>query len=433
MKKVLLVTLSLAVMFMLTSSVQLQAEGVETTYLATASFEDMIPNLIHGDPMAEYGGRIPYVISCNMVLKPKTQIHLSRLCGSAVTNVNYYFNNSTSDIQKGPDYNNTVEDEIFYPASKRIRNSYIGGTISYKVGSNFQTKKTSGEKVYLETPDEYHQAVIISSITKEVDLGVATTVSVPTGDQSQPNWVGTSGVFPGFETVMVPWVFNFGFIDDESPSGAFGFFKAKTKYKKVHIINIKACFFGSVNDGKFITGNGTNKTALNDEDKATVLSAKKLNVRYNENEGACDGASILIEDGWQNVSTEDFAKFSIEEDGNISYPPFMNAWISIEAVISEPVNDDYRPAKRVRIKSRIATYGGFKFNNLVDGDVVKIYSTSGQKIAELTTGESSEGFEWKGRKGTNNSGDWAKSGIYIYQIKLKENSKIISGTIVLAY
>lgn len=430
MKKILLVTLSLAVMFMLDCPIMLQAEGQAQTYLATASFEDMVPSITHGDPMAEYGGRIPCVISCNMVLKPKTQIHLSRLCESAITNVNYYFNSSTSDIQKGPDYNNTVEDEIFYPASKQISNSYIGGTVSYKIGSDFQTKKTSGEKIYKETSNEFYQAVIISSITKEVDLGVATQVSVPTGDQSQPYWVGTSGVFPGFEGVYVPWEFNFGYIDDNSSSGAFSFFKAKNKSE--HIINIKAGYFG-IGDGHIIFGVGSTTTSLNDELKNIVLSAKKLNIRYNENENACDGNSILVEDGWENVSSEDFAKFSIEEDGNISYPPFMNAWIRIDAVVSSPSDNDYRPAKRVRVKSRISAYGGFKFNNLKDGDVVKIYTVNGQKVAELTTGESSSGFEWKGRKGTNNSGDWAKSGIYVYQIKLKEENKIISGTIVLAY
>ena len=92
-------------------------------------------------------------------------------------------------------------------------------------------------------------------------------------------------------------------------------------------------------------------------------------------------------------------------------------------------NKDYRPKNRVRVKSRISTYGGFKFNGLKDGDVVKIYTTTGKKVAELTAGNA-EGFEWKGRKGTNNSGDWVPSGIYIYQIKVK--GKIISGTIVFA-
>ena len=426
-KKILSSILVLALMFMFGSFVQAVEVSTET-YNALSDFYDMDPALEHNEPYVDT------VISCNMVLKPKTQINLSRLCGSAVTNLNYYFNGS-GNVQKGPDYNNTVKEETFYPASRRISNSYLGGTISYKVGSEFQTLKTTGDKIYMETPAEFKTAVIISSITKEVDLGVATTITVPTGDQSQSDWIGTSGVFPGFEGVKVPWEFNFGYIDDNNSSGAFSFFLAKTKDKKVHIINLKAGYFGStINDGHIIFGTSEpTPTSLNENLREVVKSAKKLSIKYNEDQGACDGDQIIIENGWQNLSTEDFARFSVREDGQILYPSFMNAWISIEAVISEPSTDDYRPSKRVRVKSRIGTNGGFKFNNLVDGDVVKIYTVNGQKIAELTAGETSEGFEWKGRKGTNNSGDWAKSGIYVYQIKLKEQGKIISGTIVLAY
>ncbi len=90
-------------------------------------------------------------------------------------------------------------------------------------------------------------------------------------------------------------------------------------------------------------------------------------------------------------------------------------------------DNDYRPKKRVVVKGRDV----FKFNGLQDGDSVKIYTTNGKKIAELTAGETSEGFVWKGRQGTNNSGDWAKSGIYVYQIKV--NGKVISGTIVFVW
>ena len=55
---------------------------------------------------------------------------------------------------------------------------------------------------------------------------------------------------------------------------------------------------------------------------------------------------------------------------------------------------------------------------------MKIYTTSGKKIKEITSGDL-EGFKWDGRK---DNGDWAKSGIYVYQIKVK--GKLISGTIV---
>ena len=434
MKKILLPILTFALMFVASGFSFSEESG--QTFIASVNFEDMEPGLIHGNPAEEYGGMIPCVISCNMVLKPKTQIHLSRMCDSAVSNVKYYFNDSTSDIQKGPDYNNVpiiendkVVDEVFYPASKQIRNSYIGGTVNYKVSSDFQTKKSTGEKIYKETPAEYHQAVIISSITKEVDLGVATTVSVPTGDQSQPYWVGTSGVFPGFENVMVPWTYDFGYIDDSGVSGAFGLFKVKTKNED--IIRLKSGYFGNtINDGHIVVSSvsAPSKTTLNDEKRAIVSSAKRLFIQYNENVNAVDSqGNVITEDGWLDLPKEYNYLFTICDDGNISYPATMNAWLRISAVIELP-SENYRPEKRVRVKSRISTYGGFKFNNLKEGDVVKIYSVNGKKVAELNAG-TADGFEWLGREGTNNSGDWAKSGIYIYQIKLKDGSKIISGTI----
>lgn len=420
MKKILLLALSFAVVCLF--SISVQAEIEEQTCLAYVSFDDYEPDLIHDSP------RIKTVISCNMVLKPRTEAHLSRLCESAVANVMYYFNDSTSDVRKGPDYTNIVEDETFYPASKQIPNSYIGGKVNYKVGCDFQTRKSTGEKIHMEVPvDSYQPVIIISSITKQVNLGVATTASVETGDQSQPNWVGTSGVFPEFDGVLVDWTYDFGYIDDSNISGAFGLFKAKTK--NVQIITLKGGLFNSSLNGGQITwpSSGSQSTSLNDEKKAIVLSAKRLHIEYNENEGACEGNNVLIQDGWQELSPEEYVKFSVTEDGNIVYPSFFNAWIRISAVVEVP-DEGYRPEKRVRVKSRISNYGGFKFKNLQDGDVVKIYSVNGKKVAELNAG-TADGFEWLGKEGTNNSGDWAKSGIYIYQIKLKKESKIISGTV----
>ena len=419
MKKILISTLVLAVIFMLTISVQ-ATDISTTTYTAEADFRDMDPILTHDSP------RVETVISCNMVLKPKTKAHLSRLCSSAVSNVIYYFNESEEDIKKGPDYD-VVDDEIFYPATKRISNSYIGGKINYKVGCDFQTKWETGEKIHKEIPAKtYQTAVIISSVTAQVDLGVAHTVSVETGDQSQPNWTGTSGVFPGFEGTLVDWTYNFGFIED-SGSGVSNPFRAKSK--NVHIINIKGGLFNSsLNDGHIVFGSGSNTTSLNDSLRSLCSSAKKLYIQYNENESACDETGVLTEEGWQEISSENYSKFVKNSDGNISYPPFMNAWIRIYAVTSVPEASDCRPVRRTIVKSRIGTkYPGFEFNNMKEGDVLKIFTVNGKKIREITSGDA-DGFIWDGKK---DNGDWAKSGIYIYQ--LKHDGSLVSGTIVFVY
>ena len=135
MKKILSLTLSLTMVFMLNIPVQSEVEPIR--YLAYAEFTDYDPDLIHDEP------RVEEVISCNMVVKPKTQVLLSRLCESAITNVNYYFNEDEANVQKGPD-TLAEADGIYYPGTRVINNSYIGGTVNYKVSGDFQTKKTTG-------------------------------------------------------------------------------------------------------------------------------------------------------------------------------------------------------------------------------------------------------------------------------------------------
>ena len=150
--------------------------------------------------------------------------------------------------------------------------------------------------------------------------------------------------------------------------------------------------------------------------------------------------------GAKSVSTDFVLRYKKEETSDWKDVPISQKDLKNKMIISnignlgyygifEKVKDgdkNYRPKNRVRIKSRISTYGGFKFKGLKDGDVVKIYTVNGKKIAELTTGDAVEGFEWKGRKGTNNSGDWAESGTYVYQIKLKKG-EVISGTIAFVW
>ena len=157
-------------------------------------------------------------------------------------------------------------------------------------------------------------------------------------------------------------------------------------------------------------------------------------MQYNLNENACDNKNrVVMEDGWENIDEGQASQFLKVEGNTLYYPKFANAWGRIIAVLEvEEQSTDYRPAKRVRVKSRVSSYGGFKFNNLKEGDVVKIYNVNGKKVAELNAG-TSDGFEWLGRKGTNNGGDWAESGTYIYQIKVKEKGKVISGTIAFVW
>ncbi len=438
MKKILSLTLSLTMVLML--NIPVQSETEPTRYLAYAEFTDYDPDLIHDEP------RVEEVISCNMVVKPKTQVLLSRLCESAITNVNYYFNEDDANVQKGPD-TLAEADGIYYPGTRVISNSYIGGTVNYKVSGDFQTKKTTGDIVHLEVPSDSYQPVeIIDSKTLYLDMGEEYTLSQPTGDQSQPNWIGTKQAYPSLSGRYMTWTFRFGSVPNSGVSGAFGLFKAKMEnFTVVEGVNASQ-IDGSgltpeeaatipeltVVDGVIYSNLAIKDTSASEENGKLPIcrKAKKFIMQYNLDPEAFDTKTqkVATEEGWVNIdkSQEQFLYFD-EEENALYYPQFWNAWGRIIAVIEIP-SESYRPSKRVRVKSRISSYGGYKFNNLQEGDVVKIYNVNGKKVAELNAG-TADGFEWLGREGTNNSGDWAKSGIYIYQIKLKKDGKIISGTI----
>ena len=86
-------------------------------------------------------------------------------------------------------------------------------------------------------------------------------------------------------------------------------------------------------------------------------------------------------------------------------------------------DNDYRPAKRVVIMGQDT----FKFENMTDGDKLKIFNVNGKKIREITSrGGYATGFEWDGRK---DDGGWAESGTYIYQLNIQGKGKLINGTI----
>ncbi len=64
-----------------------------------------------------------------------------------------------------------------------------------------------------------------------------------------------------------------------------------------------------------------------------------------------------------------------------------------------------------------------------EGDSVSIYNLKGKKIRKISA-SGSENDVWDGRK---DNGDWAESGTYIYQIKLKDGGDVISGTIAFVW
>ena len=89
-------------------------------------------------------------------------------------------------------------------------------------------------------------------------------------------------------------------------------------------------------------------------------------------------------------------------------------------------DNDYRPKERIITPATIDGHNDSAlFTGLVDGDTVNIYDIRGRKIRQLNNGV----FSWDGK---DDGGQIVESGIYIYQIKLNESGKIISGTVVVA-
>ena len=119
-------------------------------------------------------------------------------------------------------------------------------------------------------------------------------------------------------------------------------------------------------------------------------------------------------DNWKDIT---ISNTDLKNKTVMSYITDLGYYGIFEKVKEE--DKSYRPKKRVVVKGRDV----FRFNGLQQGDSVKIYNTSGKKVKEISSGDA-EGFKWDGRK---DNGDWASSGIYVYQIKVK--GKLISGTI----
>jgi len=116
----------------------------------------------------------------------------------------------------------------------------------------------------------------------------------------------------------------------------------------------------------------------------------------------------------------------LDKDLNlVSYEKIQHFSMYAAFPVTSMNDNDYRPKERIITPATVDNKNDFAlFSGLVDGDVVNIYDVIGRKIRQLNN-EST----WDGK---DDSGRLVESGIYIYQIKLNDSGKIISGTIVVA-
>ena len=363
---------------------------------SVASFKNMNPKMVHS--------AIPTVLA-NGILKAKV--------------ITYFGIASNGEISL--EYKLDDGEVIEIKGENIKKESYIGtpeGTITkdndyvyYRIKGVF--KIPGQEDVVLYEPADagassttFATTTIIKKIEKEINGDSGGTISVFAGDQSKGD-KGTvvvnvsSGAYSGNHNVVVD------FLDESSIDQG----SASSKTRENVISNVFVDVEGGVSE------------------IASSIQIKNLPL---QNKTKANKFLMQYQNGteWDKV-----IKPNLSVDKSDRIYSFSAAKLGHYRVLESIIlsNSSYRPENRIVVKAKVgSSYPGFEFKYLNEGDVVKIYNLKGKKIAELKSG-TSDGFIWKGKKGTDNSGDWAESGTYIYQIKLKDGGNIISGTIAFVW
>jgi len=367
---------------------------VEKTYASYAIFPTFIEaKIIHT--------AVNSVSPIDSILNIKTQVNFGNYI-AATAKMLYYFDEDTSSVfivDKGP----ISHKANFYMATPKIQSSY--DKINYQIKI---TLKKNGDDTeyysYWPSTGTYYTAQVVSSTTTHPAIITnSTTTHIVASDEGSVKYESGNQQFESTK-LIVPANALSGDTDititQSAPSTTTG------GQEMIALYNVEAgtpgteVVSGASMAASFYYGAETSET--------------KFDLMYRESPtSAWEKVTITGIDTTNKIVNANITKFG-------EYAIF----------VSSNLNDgDYRPTKRVRVKSRIAngTYEGFRFKYLSEGDVVKIYNLNGKKIREITAGNGN-GFVWDGRK---DNGDWAESGTYVYQIKVK--GKIVSGTIAFVW
>jgi len=264
--------------------------------------------------------------------------------------------------------------------SKRITFSQESGTISYKI----RASAVIGVSISTETATNY--AVISSSVSSNVGASGG-TVALESGNQLYGNTkiVIPSGALASATDIVITEV-------DPAVTADLSISKAASQETMLTCFDI------------------TPDIALNSSAVLTLYYGSRTTSQNIKIKRFSGSQWIDVSTATVNFSSRT-ASVSVAQLGR--YAAFAGSGLLPD--------NEYRPKKRVVVIGRSV----FEFNNLMSGDVVKIYNINGKKIKEITSGDAG-GFEWDGKK---DDGTWAESGAYIYQIKIEGKSKLISGTI----
>lgn len=387
---------SIVLMFFMMIPVCLYSVTVSTqTYTAVANFEFMEAEIHHTRVGNVFPERRYMNIKLNVAFGDYKNIDSAELL--------YYFGSNTSDIYKAGNSGRVLNQKDFFIKTDTWVNS---SSISYQV--KVTLKRQDGSVGYAYWPK---QLTASSNTYCTVPIAISVSGVVPEG--------GSLDIEGGDQAKQD------GGIDllDELESGS-----------GTTDVALRLLSYDELNDSPSLGGRvvGGLSIELSPEEHQKLMRVrialentvqKKFVMVYRENNSIpwAEGRIIKIKKVENGVVYSDIVSRMSGQYGLFESTDLDSS--------------DYRPEKRVKIKSRIASgkYKGFEFKGLKEGDVVKIYNVSGKKIAEITDISALGVAYWNGKKGTNDSGDWAESGTYIYQIKLKEKNKIVSGTIAFVW
>ncbi|GAB1402769.1 hypothetical protein MASR1M68_16800 [Elusimicrobiota bacterium] len=281
--------------------------------------------------------------------------------------------------------------------SKRIAFTQESGQIEYKILAT----AVKGVSISTETPKYY--AVISGTVTANIGSSGG-TITLESGNQLYGNTrvVFASGALPSSQNITITEISADQAID-VSPA-----LKAPSAQEMM-----LTCF--DITPDMTLTGSAVLTLYYGSKTTSQNITIKRF-----------DGS------GWIDVDSGGTG--SSLKPASLKRAPVVNSssrTVSVEitelgryatfAGAGSLPDSAYRPKKKVVVFGRAE----IEFNNLMAGDVVKIFNINGKKIREITSGDTS-GFKWDGKK---DDGNYAESGAYIYQIKLSESGKLISGTV----
>ena len=301
---------------------------------------------------------------------------------SANARINYYLNNSTGTILHSQVQQIENNKDFFISLS-----GLDGSSVGYQIEIDFKDSEGNDIISYWPSDSSSYQTATITDFSSGT-ISAGESLSFENGNQSIENTSVnfSSGAYTGSKDVMIKEL-------DTS------IIPSSNKPVKLYAITV---------DGQYIF-------------PLEVVSLLKLS--YPE---LSSTNKIVLKTGSDLSNINKSIPFTLDTDGKLVNANINNVGY-FAIFINEHFSDsDYRPSKRVIVKARIAqSGGGFQFNHLTEGDSVKIYNVNGKKIRTITSG-TDDGFVWDGK---NDNGQYVESGTYVYQIKVKDRSKLISGTI----